>query len=82
MPNNQAEKKDWVREAIEEAKTEAIQAPTERRALVDSLVADVMEGILVLRARDGLNLTTAQALERSRNIVGALIHNYDVRRLP
>jgi hypothetical protein len=51
------------------------------RPLADELVAQVEEGIRVLRVRDGLALTEAQVHERAANIVTALVGLYDVRPL-
>jgi hypothetical protein len=49
------------------------------RALIDALVSDITDGILVLKSRDGVALTTGQALERARNIVAGLMGNYDIQ---
>lgn len=48
-------------------------------ALIDALVADVTAGILVLRTRDGVAVTTGQAMERARNIVAGLMGNYEIQ---
>jgi hypothetical protein len=47
-----------------------------------NLINDVADGILVLRSRDGVPITDAQAQERARNIVAGLLGNYSVRELP
>ena len=52
------------------------------RSFVDELVAQVEEGIRVLRIRDGLALTEAQVHERAANIVTGLVGLYDVRPSP
>ena len=46
---------------------------------IPQLLADVAEGFRVLRVRDGIPLTEDQISERARNVVGALIGNYDIR---
>lgn len=45
------------------------------------LLADVTEGLLVLRARDGFQLSDEQIAERARNIVAGLLGNYEIRSL-
>lgn len=50
--------------------------------LVAVLLADVAEGVRVLRVRDGHPLTEEQVIDRARNIVTGLLGNYDVRPLP
>lgn len=49
--------------------------------LARALIADVTAGILVLKTRDGVEITTGQAMERARNIVAGLLGNYDIRRV-
>jgi hypothetical protein len=51
------------------------------RSFADELVAQIEEGIRVLRIRDGIALTEAQIHERAANIVTGLIGLYDVRPL-
>lgn len=46
---------------------------------MQALVADVAAGILVLRERDGVDISTGQALERARNIVAGLLGNYQIQ---
>jgi hypothetical protein len=48
-------------------------------ALLEDLVADITDGILVLRERDGVAMTTGQAMERARNIVAGLMGNYEIQ---
>lgn len=50
-------------------------------ALISALMKDVAEGLEVLRARDGVELTDAQIEERCRNIVTGLVNNYFVSAL-
>jgi len=49
------------------------------RKLSDALVDDIAAGILVLRERDGVDISTGQALERARNIVAGLLGNYQIQ---
>lgn len=49
--------------------------------LAREMIADVTAGILVLRLRDGVDITAGQAIERARNIVAGLVANYEIRRL-
>jgi hypothetical protein len=55
-----------------------IPPPGRPVSLADRLVADVAEGLRVLRLRDGLQVTDEQCLERARNIVCGLIGNYKI----
>jgi len=43
-----------------------------------TMVADVAQGVRVLRTRDGVPLTDAQIADRARNIVAALLGNYRI----
>jgi hypothetical protein len=47
-------------------------------ALVASLIADVAEGIRVLRDRDGVWISEDQIRERAVNIVTGLVGNYRI----
>jgi hypothetical protein len=49
-----------------------------REALIDSLIVDIIEGVMVLAHRDGLPVTLEMATERARNIVCGLVTNYSV----
>ena len=48
---------------------------------MDALVVIVGDGIRILRTRDGVPLTDEQINERARNIVAALVGNYDVKEI-
>jgi len=50
-------------------------------ATVKMLLEDVAAGIRVLRARDGLDITDEQIVERACNIVTGLIGNYRISSL-
>lgn len=58
--------------------------PKVTRSAVDALVADVAEGIEMLRRPHvaGVALTDEQIMDRARNIVGGLLGNYKFERLP
>jgi hypothetical protein len=47
-------------------------------ATVRMLLQDVAAGIRVLRARDGLDISDDQIIERARNIVTGLVGNYHI----
>lgn len=49
--------------------------------LARALIADVTAGILVLKTRDGVEITIGQAMERARNIVAGLLGNYEIRKV-
>lgn len=51
------------------------------RQVAALLVADIAEGVRVLRTRDGVPLTDEQVDDRARNIVAGLVGNYAIRSL-
>lgn len=52
----------------------------DRKKLVDELVSAVADNIMVLRIRDGLEVTRADAEERARNLACLILLKYDIRR--
>ena len=55
-----------------------MRRPSHSLATVRLLLQDVADGIRVLRARDGLDISDDQILERARNIVTGLVGNYRI----
>lgn len=50
--------------------------------VIREMLADVSEGIRVLKDRDGHPLTEEAIEERARNIVAGLVGNYRIEALP
>ena len=48
---------------------------------IGQLMADVSDGLRVLRNRDGVPLSDAQIRDRAANIVAGLVGNYRIERL-
>lgn len=55
---------------------EVVPFDAKKEGTLDSLVADVAAGVRVLRHRDGVLISEDQVMDRARNIVSGLIHNY------